>query len=222
MTIRVWNVQSLEQVAVLLGHTAVVAAVAFDPSGRYIASCSHDMSVRIWDAIRYEEVASLTGHTEAVCCISWDRSGRYVASGAGIDRTPCFDTTIRVWDVHAQTNVTTLTGCKYTVNTVSFDCTGRYIASASSVDNTVCIWDLKTPQHADSFKGNYSTLAWICSGKYILASKVTLNSSIGRGIACHESRLAAENLKTKMEDFVIQVFDAYTGSTVAKVFCIWI
>jgi WD40 repeat protein len=125
MTIRVWNVQSLQQVAVLLGHTGVVTAVAFDPFARYIASCSHDMTVRIWDALRYEELATLTGHTEQVRCISWDRSGRYVASGAGIDRTPCFDTTIRVWDVHARKNVTTLTGCKYNVNTVSFDCTGE-------------------------------------------------------------------------------------------------
>jgi WD40 repeat protein len=102
-----------------------VSSTFDDPSARYIASCSHDMSVHIWDAVRYEEVATLTGHTEEVRCISWDRSGRYVASGAGIDRTPCFDTTIRVWDAHARKNVTALTGCKYNVNTVSFDCTGR-------------------------------------------------------------------------------------------------
>ena len=37
-TVRVWDVSSMQQVAELKGHTSTVRSVAFDSSGKYLAS----------------------------------------------------------------------------------------------------------------------------------------------------------------------------------------
>ena len=37
-TVRVWDVSSMQQVAELKGHTGAVRSVAFDSSGKYLAS----------------------------------------------------------------------------------------------------------------------------------------------------------------------------------------
>ena len=37
-TVRVWDVSSMQQVAELKGHTNTVTSVAFDSSGKYLAS----------------------------------------------------------------------------------------------------------------------------------------------------------------------------------------
>ena len=37
-TVRVWDVSSMQQVAELKGHTDTVTSVAFDSSGKYLAS----------------------------------------------------------------------------------------------------------------------------------------------------------------------------------------
>ncbi len=43
-TVRLWSVSERQEIAVLKGHTKEVLSVAFDGSGKYIASGSGDMS----------------------------------------------------------------------------------------------------------------------------------------------------------------------------------
>ena len=44
------------------GHTGPVAAVAFSPDGRYVASASYDRLVKIWNVETGEETRALAGH----------------------------------------------------------------------------------------------------------------------------------------------------------------
>ena len=78
---RIWDVASHQQLAELRGHTKYVTSVAFDGSGKYLASGSHDKTVRIWDVSTQQQVAELRGHTSGVRSVAFDGSGKYLASG---------------------------------------------------------------------------------------------------------------------------------------------
>lgn len=47
--IKVWSAATGECLRTLTGHTALVRALAFDPSNGRLASASYDKSVRLWD-----------------------------------------------------------------------------------------------------------------------------------------------------------------------------
>ena len=72
---------SMQQVAELKGHTSAVRSVAFDSSGKYLASGSYDDTVRVWDVSSMQQVAELKGHTDTVTSVAFDSSGKYLASG---------------------------------------------------------------------------------------------------------------------------------------------
>ena len=49
-TLRIWDLSSRKQLAVLRGHRSDITSATFSPNGRLLASGSYDGSVRIWSA----------------------------------------------------------------------------------------------------------------------------------------------------------------------------
>ncbi len=69
-----------------------VYAIAFDPSGKYLAGAGINDTVYVWDSETQETVFELAGHQEKINTVTFDPTGSYLVSGGD-------DMTVRVWDV---------------------------------------------------------------------------------------------------------------------------
>lgn len=153
-TIRVWDIGTGGQRAVLRGHTLPVLALAYSPDGMRLASGDGDPEtgdggiIQLWDTATGTQLTTLQGHTGAVTALAFNPDGTLLAS-AGMDQD------VRLWDVVSGTPAMTLTGHSAGVKAVVFSADGLQVASAGN-DGTIFVWDITTgnsvtlPGHGDS------------------------------------------------------------------------
>src|SRR5437899_2173399 len=70
-----------------LRHPGRVAAIAFSPDGKLLASAdgyegSQDNTIRLWDVTTGDERRCLTGHQGGIYCVAFSPDGKLVASGS--------------------------------------------------------------------------------------------------------------------------------------------
>jgi WD40 repeat protein len=141
-SVRVWNLQTGEQLLTLLGHQELVNDVAFSPDGSLLASCSgafdwyQDFSVRLWNTNTGKMVSILKGHTDQVMNVAFSPDGTKIASAS-------FDGTIRVWNINTGKELLTIHVGNERMYDVQFDSSGQYVLSAGA-DDAIKIWDADT------------------------------------------------------------------------------
>ncbi len=145
-TIKLWDAASGR---LLLGWRAdpgTVAALAFSPDGRTLASAtlSPSKNLRLWDVATGRLLATLDGHTDQVRSVAFSPDGTRLAS-AGSDRT------IRLWDTPTGNPLATFPGHTDQVRSVAFSPDGQTVASASN-DRTVRLWDTATGRVRRAFR----------------------------------------------------------------------
>ncbi|RMF93672.1 MAG: hypothetical protein D6736_01340, partial [Nitrospinota bacterium] len=95
--VRLHDYASGEIVALLPGHTNVINALAFSPTGRWLASASKDRTIRIWDLSSLHDnrltrpPLVLTGHTAPIYDLAWSSTGDRLVSAS-------YDKTVGLWD----------------------------------------------------------------------------------------------------------------------------
>ena len=57
------------------GHTNEVNAIKWDPQGKFLASCSDDMTLKIWSMDRDTSVHDLSAHQKEIYTIKWSPTG---------------------------------------------------------------------------------------------------------------------------------------------------
>ncbi|CAD8203771.1 unnamed protein product [Paramecium octaurelia] len=161
-SIRLWNVKTGQQKAMLDGHSDSVLSVCFSPDGTTLASGSEDKSICLWDVKTGQQNAKLDGHSDYVRSVCFSPDGTKLASGSD-------DNSIRLWDVKTGQQKAKLDGHSNDVNTVCFSPDGTTLASGSGNvnsliqgDNSIRLWDVKTGQQNAKLEGHSSYVRSVC------------------------------------------------------------
>ncbi|XP_037775451.1 TAF5-like RNA polymerase II p300/CBP-associated factor-associated factor 65 kDa subunit 5L [Penaeus monodon] len=133
-SMRLWDLNSGNAVALYRGHSYPVWCVAVAPLTMYVATGSYDTTARLWSTDATYPLRTFSGHTRAVDCVAFHPNGTYLATGS------C-DRSIRLWQVTDGDAARILLHHKSAINTMSFSPNGKYLASGSE-DGTVVVWDL--------------------------------------------------------------------------------
>ena len=136
--IKIWNASDGRELRTLSGHTDIVAAVAFSPDGKMLASGSGDATVKLWDVASGRELRTLSGHTDVVVAVAFSPDGKTLASGS-------FDNTIKLWDVASGRELGTLAGHDKGVKAIAFSPNGHLLASGGG-EGAIKLWDLARRQ----------------------------------------------------------------------------
>ena len=140
-TLRVWDTESGNCLAILKGHTRVIRALQFDDCK--IVSGSMDSSIRIWNSKTFECIRVLNAHSEGIVCLHF--MDKLLASGS-------VDGTIKVWDLAAGCVFKLSGGHRDWVNCIQI--LNKSLLVSSSDDATVKFWDLEQRTPIMAFEGH--------------------------------------------------------------------
>jgi WD40 repeat protein len=91
-TLKVWDLETGDEVLVLAGHSDWVYAVVVTPDGRRVVSASGDETLKVWDLETGDEVRTLAGHSDCVYSVAVTPDGRRAVSASN-------DNALKIWDL---------------------------------------------------------------------------------------------------------------------------
>jgi WD40 repeat protein len=122
-----------QQSQVIQGHLGKVAALAFAPLGKILATASVDKSVKLWEVATGKERTTLQGHGAEVTGVAFTSDGKTLASASA-------DKTVKLWDGRTGELRATLRGYAGEVTAVVFSRDGRVLATGCT-DGSIKLWD---------------------------------------------------------------------------------
>ena len=114
-----------------VGHQGV-QAIAFDASGKRIATGNWDGSTTVWDAASGRSLQTFTGHSGTVEDVDFSPDGTLLATAGD-------DTTAKLWDLKTGKRLLTLSGHTFALTGVAFSPDGTRLATTSG-DGTVRVY----------------------------------------------------------------------------------
>jgi WD40 repeat protein len=219
--VRLWDVQTGQELRSLVGHTDSVYAMAFSPAGKYAATASADNTARLWDLASGQEVRRFVGHTGIVAGVAFSPDGQWVATSSA-------DNTARLWDAATGRELRRFNGHTGLVSLVGFVGDGHRLIT-SSYDNSVRLWDTATGAQLQQIPFQ-SFSFWFPDGqiRYLVATTSALGArlwDLATGQAGIEVpgpinavALAPDGkiLLTGNTNGLVQMWDAHSGSLIRR------
>jgi WD40 repeat protein len=88
--LRVWEVASGKEIALIEDHADWIFDLAWSPDGKRISTASRDKTSKVFDVEKRESLATFPGHAETVYCVAFTPDGKQVVTGGA-------DNQVRVW-----------------------------------------------------------------------------------------------------------------------------
>lgn len=88
--IRIWEVESGKEIAVIEDHADWILDIAFSPDGKRLVSASRDKTSKVFDVAKKESLVTFPGHGQTVYTVAFHPDGKNVYSGGE-------DNLIRIW-----------------------------------------------------------------------------------------------------------------------------
>ena len=157
-TIRVYDTTDWNLVGFMAAHNGAVTSVAWQPNGRYLASCSdddrggkgEDRCVRLWDAAGTPG-PTLDSQNGVPTDMVWSPDGQWLAVGSG--------NTVQLWNSNGNAGPV-LAGHRDNVQSISWNPTGGALAALAR-DKTIRLWAADgTLQRVIKDVGDAKVLAW--------------------------------------------------------------
>ena len=145
-TVRIWDVATGEERAVLARRAERVEAVAVAPDGRWLAVGGWGRTVRIWDVATAQQRRALAARTKWVGAVAASPDGRWLATGSR-------NGSVRIWEVATGQQRGALAARTKWVGALAWAPDGSWLATAGS-DETVRIWDVATGQERTVLTGH--------------------------------------------------------------------
>lgn len=124
------------------GHSHAITTAAFAPTGRLLATGSHDGEVKLWSPDG-GEVRRLQAHPTRVDALAFSPDARLLATGTAPQFGDSVDRGIHLWDVATGARARSFAGHVRGVTALAFASDGRTLASGS-LDGTTRLWRLDT------------------------------------------------------------------------------
>ncbi|MFO5527903.1 MAG: hypothetical protein ACLBM1_08745 [Cuspidothrix sp.] len=81
-TIKLWNLETSQEIRTLSGHSNHICAVAYSPNGQILASASKDKTVKLWSVATGEEISSVKCNNSVIYSIAFSPDGKILAAGS--------------------------------------------------------------------------------------------------------------------------------------------
>jgi WD40 repeat protein len=202
--VKVWNIQTGQEIVTFKGHTVPVVGVAFSPDSKRIISCSSKPlgisnsdpgepgEVKVWDAESGQEIVTLQGHKRFVGSVAYSHDGKRLAS---LSR----DNTLKIWDAQTGRELRSLPVQAADRGIVAFSPDGKRIASSNGARNTIGpaeageikVWDVETGDELFVLQGHtgwVTDLAYSPDGKRLASGAGGLGGRFG-GVGARELKI---------------------------------
>jgi len=202
-TIKVWDFETGEFERTLKGHTNAVHGLDFDHTGKFLVSCSADLSIRLWDFQTYECIKTLNGHDHSVSCVLFLPSGDQIASASR-------DRSIKIWETSTGFCQKTLLGHDEWVREIAVTDDGTMLASCSH-DKTVRLWSLAKGECIHIMREHSHYIECLAFSPATLSNLDTPDGKTYKG----NKAVPGNFLASGSRDKTIKIWEASTGMCVA-------